>query len=180
MFQLQPMDTSQRASLALQGSKPVQEPSRGMFGGNHRAYNADFQPYEVPYALHRQQWNPQDFVSPTFDPNAFLDVTFGAALGGDKVPKASYERFTMEQSTRRPFLAAENNPAGSGRELTNYDNPSAVFLCGMQQLQRHDPRLTTMSSWEVHDYMRKEGIKKMYNEYFQRSSNGIGYSVGYR
>ena len=175
MFQLQPLTTANRGTHALQGSKPKVPAATGMFGGGHKAYNPDFQPWDQEYVNYRQILNPQDYQSAAFDVNAFLDVTFDAALG-DRLPKASYQTFTYEESARRPFLAAENRPQQSGREISNYDNQNVVFLSYMQNL-RADPRFASKSSWEIYDYMRKEGMKKMYDDHFARSANGMGYTT---
>lgn len=173
MFQLQPKNVSERASYSLQKErtdwKSLQEEK------GYRAYNPDFQPWDKDFCTYRPTLNPQDLLSPTFDVNSFLDVTFDAALG-DNLPKASYQSFTEEESIRRPFLAAENKPAQSGREISNYDNQNVVFLSYMQQL-RGDPRFAGKSSWELYDYMRKEGMKNLYDEHFKRSANGMGYTT---
>lgn len=175
MFTLQPLSVSDRSSHSLQGSKPTQAPPKGMFGGNHRAYNPDFQPWDMDFCTYRPILNPQDFQSATFDVNSFIDIPFAATLGGE-LPKATYQRFTEEESMRRPFIAAENNPAQSGREISSFDNQSMVFLSNMKQL-KNDPRFTNKTSWEIYDYMRKEGIKSMYEDYFARSANGMGYTT---
>lgn len=176
MFTLQPTNVADRSQLIPVGGRGLAPPPKqGMFHSGHRAYNPDFQPWDMDFATYRPSLNPQDFQSATFDVNKFLDVPFDAALGG-RLPTASYQKFTEEESMRRPFLAAENRPAQSGRELSSFDNQNVLFLHQMQQL-KNNPYLVGKSTWEVHEFYRKGGMKQMYDDHFNRSANGMGYSI---